>query len=96
MSSPASLEPADVFRTVAHELGQPLSSIESIAYYLSLVLPRADAKSQEHLARIQELVEQSNWILSNGLCVADPIEPGPSAARPGLRMDLAGILLQAR
>jgi hypothetical protein len=119
MSSPASIHPpdfstpspADVFRTVAHELRQPLSNIESIAYYLSLVLPRADPKVQEHLTRIQELVEQSNWILSNGLRVADPGVPSPAAqsidleeivtevlsARPSAaRLDLAGDLPPVR
>jgi signal transduction histidine kinase len=53
--------------TVAHELRQPLSNIEAIAYYLSMILPRGDAKIQLQLARIRELVEQSDLILSNAL-----------------------------
>ena len=60
----------DVMSGMAHELRQPLSSIESIAYYLGLVLPKTDARAQEHLSRIQELVEQSHWILSSGLRLA--------------------------
>ncbi len=55
---------------MAHELRQPLSTIESIAYYLNLVLPREDSRAREQLSRLQGLVEQSNWILSNGVrCV---------------------------
>jgi signal transduction histidine kinase len=61
-----------VLHDIAHELRQPLSAIESIAYYLSLVLPRDDEKIQEQLARLPQLVEQSDWILSNGLHIAEP------------------------
>jgi signal transduction histidine kinase len=60
----------NVLRAIAHEIRQPLSTIESIAYYLTLVLPDND-KHREQLARVQQLVEQSNWILSNGLGLAD-------------------------
>ncbi|MEO8028012.1 MAG: hypothetical protein ABI823_16125 [Bryobacteraceae bacterium] len=64
------LDAAEVVRLMAHELRQPLSTIESIAYYLNLVLPREDGRAREQLSRLQSLVDQSNWILSNGVrCV---------------------------
>jgi signal transduction histidine kinase len=63
--------------TVAHELRQPLSNIEAIAYYLSMILPRGDAKIQLQLARIRELVEQSDLILSNAL----GLETAPAAGQ---------------
>lgn len=69
----------DVLRTMTHDLRQPLGTIESIAYYLDLVLPREDAKAREHLRKIQLLVEQSNWILSNGMDLAEPREGRPAA-----------------
>jgi K+-sensing histidine kinase KdpD len=62
----------DTLRSIAHELRQPLSTIESIAYYLSLVLPRDGGRIQEQLTQLQRLVEQSNWILTSGLQLADP------------------------
>jgi signal transduction histidine kinase len=62
----------NVLRGIAHEIRQPLGAIESIAYYLSMVIPDTDSKHREQLTRIQQLVEQSNWILSNGLGLADP------------------------
>ena len=70
---------AVALQTIAHELRQPLSAIESIAYYLSLVLPKGDRRSREQAARLQELVEQSNWILTCGLQLTDetPIAPEP-------------------
>jgi K+-sensing histidine kinase KdpD len=67
---------ADTLRALAHEIRQPLSAIESIAYYLSLALPEND-NHREHLAHVQQLVEQSNWILSNGLGLADPRPADP-------------------
>lgn len=69
----------DVLRTMAHDLRQPLGTIESIAYYLDLVLPRDDAKARDHLRKIQLLVEQSNWILSNGTELAEPRLGNPAA-----------------
>jgi len=61
-----------VLQTVAHELRQPLSAIESIAYYLNLVLPTDGGTRRAHAARLQELVEQSNWIITCALQLADP------------------------
>ena len=63
----------DLLGTLAHDLRQPLSNIETIAYYLSMILPPGDAKIQAQLARIRELVEQSNSILSSALGL--PQEP---------------------
>ncbi len=69
--------------TVAHELRQPLSNIEAIAYYLSMILPPGDAKIQPQLARIRELVEQSNLILSSALDLAPAPAAGPQSVAPG-------------
>jgi len=82
MSSATGLQPAvgsvPVLRVIAHELRQPLSTIEAIAYYLSLVLPhQEDGKIQEQLDRLQQLVEQSNWILSNSLLLSEPMACSP-------------------
>ena len=67
----------ELLGTLAHDLRQPLSNIETIAYYLGLILPPDDAKLQGQVTRIRELVEQTNLILS----VALGLEPAP-AARP--------------
>jgi signal transduction histidine kinase len=106
------LAPAEVLGAVAHELRQPLSSIESIAYYLTLVLPGGDERVQTQLTRIRQLVEQSNWILSNGITLAECGAPAPEPidleelitqavsspvpARPYLCLALAGNLPQVR
>jgi hypothetical protein len=71
--------PAEILMNVAHELRQPLSNIETIAYYLSMVVPPGDTKIQAQLGRIRELVQQSGWILSSGVSLAGllPIAPQP-------------------
>jgi nitrogen-specific signal transduction histidine kinase len=66
----------EVLGSLAHELRQPLSTIEAIAYYLSMIVPPEDAKIQPQLARIRELVEQSNLILTSALGLG----PAPAAA----------------
>ena len=71
--------PAVDLQTIAHELRQPLSAIESIAYYLSLALARDSRPMRTQARRLQQLVEQSNWILTSALQVADnsPFVPRP-------------------
>ncbi|HLX45993.1 MAG TPA: hypothetical protein VKR43_21260 [Bryobacteraceae bacterium] len=93
MSSATGLQPAvgsvPVLRVIAHELRQPLSTIEAIAYYLSLVLPREeDGKIHEQLDRLQQLVEQSNWILSNSLLLTEPMACSPEP------VDLSELITQ--
>src|SRR5258706_10483480 len=80
--------PAVAFETIAHELRQPLSAIESIAYYLNLVLPQDGSPGRAQAARLHELVEQSNWILTCALQLADP---SPLASEP---LDLEKLLTQ--
>ena len=57
----------DAIRDLAHDLRQPLSAIEAIAYYLEMTLPADQLDARQHLLRVQELVEQSSLILSRAL-----------------------------
>jgi signal transduction histidine kinase len=80
----ARTQPADEFLgTLAHELRQPLSNIEAIAYYLSMILPPGDQNIQAQVARIRELVEQTNSILSSALGLATAPGAGPQSVAPG-------------
>jgi len=69
--------------TLAHELRQPLSNIEAIAYYLSMILPPGDQNIQAQLIRIRELVEQSNSILVSALGLAPAPAAEPQPVTPG-------------
>lgn len=58
---------AALVRHIAHELRQPLSAIESIAYYLEIVLPRTESKARLQVAKLQQQVQEINWILADAL-----------------------------
>lgn len=53
-----------VVRQLCHEIRQPLSTIESAAYYLQLIAP-PDARFERELERIQQMAYQANWILAD-------------------------------
>ncbi|MCX6610334.1 MAG: hypothetical protein NTW74_05720 [Acidobacteria bacterium] len=68
-----------LLNNLAHELRQPLSTIESIAYYLELALPHGDPRVLEQLTRLRHLVEQSGWILNDALSLSQPRFVNPEA-----------------
>jgi K+-sensing histidine kinase KdpD len=75
----AAAQSLTLVETLAHELRQPLSAIESTAYYLSMVLPRTERRAQEQASRLQRLVEQAGWILS---CALQMEDASPLALEP--------------
>ncbi|MEO7144493.1 MAG: hypothetical protein ABI165_13425 [Bryobacteraceae bacterium] len=79
-------ETAGIVGHIAHELRQPLSTIESIAYYLGLVLQTEQPKVRRQLEKLQQLVEQSNWIVSNAVYLTQAATPAPE------RVDLNEIV----
>ena len=50
-------------RELIHELRQPLSSIEAIAYYLEMTLPPGQVQAREHMTQLQSLVAEATAIL---------------------------------
>jgi len=50
-------------RELVHELRQPLSSIEAIAYYLEMTLPAGQFEAQQYMSQVQRLVAETNAIL---------------------------------
>lgn len=60
------LAPSAVVRHLCHELRQPLSTIESSAYYLQMVM-EPEARTEKELDRIQEMVRQVDWILMDAV-----------------------------
>lgn len=66
--SPRACQSVD-FTDLAHDLRQPLSVIESLAYYLELM--STDEKTSGYLRKIQAMVFEANEILEqtrNGFC----------------------------
>lgn len=54
-----------LMRHLAHELRQPLSGIESIAYYLEMVLGGAEPEIQQQCDRLRRMVQQAHWLLED-------------------------------
>ena len=62
--------PDERLRELVHELRQPLSSIEAIAYYLEMTLPAAQVQARLHMTHLQRLVEEANTILERSAGMA--------------------------
>jgi signal transduction histidine kinase len=52
---------------LVHELRQPLSSIEAIAYYLEMTLPPGQLEARKYMSQLQRLVEDTNAILERSV-----------------------------
>lgn len=75
----SNLPAKDVIRHLTHELRQPLSALESIAYYLQLtVASGGGADVSAHVHRLQQMVDNANWVLSDVLHLLQMAPPNPS------------------
>jgi signal transduction histidine kinase len=52
---------------LVHELRQPLSSIEAIAYYLEMTLPAGQMEARLYMSQLQRLVADTNTILERSV-----------------------------
>ena len=59
----------EAVRDFIHDLRQPLSSIEAIAYYLEMTLPAEQLQARQYMRRLQELVDEANSILHHAVDV---------------------------
>ena len=55
--------PDERLRELIHDLRQPLSSIEAIAYYLEMTLPAQQVHAREHMTQLQRLVAEASAVL---------------------------------
>lgn len=76
-------------RQIAHQLRQPLSAIEAIAYYLAISLPPGESRALEQVERMQRLVEDTSLILTDAVYYLGASPPRPE------RVDLDGIAHEA-
>ena len=66
----------ELVRDLIHDLRQPLSSIEAIAYYLEMTLPPDLIQARLYMRRLQQLVDQTSSVLQD--------------AAAGVRKEIAG------
>ena len=55
----------EVVRDFIHDLRQPLSSIEAIAYYLEMTLPPEQLQARQYMRKLQQLVDEANSMLQH-------------------------------
>jgi len=70
--APPLVEPAatEAIRVLVHELRQPLSAIEAIAYYVEMTLPPDQLHARQHMRQLQELVGRAEAILAGSVSSA--------------------------
>ena len=57
----------EIVSLLAHELRQPLSTMESLSCYLEIVLPPHETKARMQVEKMHELLRQANWILCDAV-----------------------------
>jgi phosphoglycerate-specific signal transduction histidine kinase len=57
----------ETLQVMVHELRQPLSSIEAIAYYLEMTLPAEQGQARLYMRKLQQLVDQASAVLDSTL-----------------------------
>ena len=66
-ASVAIASPEERLRDLVHELRQPLSSIEAIAYYLEMTLPAGQLEARQYMSQLQRLVAEASTILERSV-----------------------------
>ncbi|MGB6946675.1 MAG: hypothetical protein WBE37_30040 [Bryobacteraceae bacterium] len=59
--------PEERLHELVHDLRQPLSSIEAIAYYLEMTLPAGQMEARQYMSQLQRLVADTNTILERSV-----------------------------
>jgi hypothetical protein len=58
----------DLLTDFAHQLRQPLSTLETLAFYLDLITRPEDAKAHEQLQRMRSEIAHTDQVLRDGVC----------------------------
>jgi hypothetical protein len=66
-ASVAIASPEERLHELVHDLRQPLSSIEAIAYYLEMTLPAGQFEARQYMSQLQRLVADTNTILEHSV-----------------------------
>jgi signal transduction histidine kinase len=66
-ASVAIASPEERLHDLIHDLRQPLSSIEAIAYYLEMTLPAGQFDARQYMSQLQRLVSDTSAILERAV-----------------------------
>ncbi|MFN0107127.1 MAG: hypothetical protein ACKV2U_34145 [Bryobacteraceae bacterium] len=73
----------DVIQHLTHELRQPLSALESIAFYLQMAVGGSGSDVGAQVNRLQQMVDSANWVLSDVLHLLQMTPPNSEAVDIG-------------
>ncbi len=79
-NNPEATAAKEALQELVHELRQPLSAIEAIAYYVEMTLPPELLQARQHMHRLQELVAQAESALAGAASAVR--KPAALAAKP--------------
>jgi len=69
----------DVIRHLTHELRQPLSALESIAFYLQMTIGGGAGDVSVQVDRLQQMVDSLNWVVSDVIHLMHMTPPNPES-----------------
>jgi signal transduction histidine kinase len=78
MRSIAEIETELILKNLVHDLRQPLSTIETSAYYLNLLLSDAPARAHEQLRSIEHQVDRAAALLSEAVAELHRLQACPT------------------
>jgi signal transduction histidine kinase len=58
----------DILADFAHQLRQPLSTLDALAFYLDLIAKPEDAQVHEQLRRMHAEIAHTDQVLRDGVC----------------------------
>jgi nitrogen-specific signal transduction histidine kinase len=80
---------ATLVRHLAHDIRQPLSTVENCVYYLKLVTASDNSSVQEHLDLIQREMEEVDRILTEAMSQLRLQRPACAAGEESLELTSA-------
>jgi hypothetical protein len=80
--------PGDILADFAHQLRQPLSTLDALAFYLDLIAKPEDAQIHEQLRCMRSEIAHADQVLREGLGTLRAsmlADVPPAAPKPGQR-----------
>jgi signal transduction histidine kinase len=84
MRSIAEIETELLLKNLVHDLRQPLSTIETSAYYLNILLGDAHPRAHDQLRTIEHQVDRAAALLSQAVAELHRLQECPTAENRSL------------
>ena len=92
MRSIADIETEILLKNLVHDLRQPLSTIETSAYYLNLLLTDGPQRAHEQLRTIEHQVDRAAALLSQAVAELHRLHACPTVDNRDLTKEVTAIV----